>query len=171
MITPIKYFINAILIVLAQVLVFNRIEVGFGVYLMVYPLFVLTLPFRMNMFQGLLISFLIGIAIDFFSNTYGLHASALVFAFYIRSFVFKIFPPHEDYARGEDGTRYASAGRFFMILISFIFLHHIWYFLLESFNLKESLFTLVRILLSTIASTIVAQLLFLMFAAKTNIER
>jgi len=171
MINLLKYIAGACLIVLSQVLVFNRVEIGYGVYIMIYPLFLLILPFRMHLAQVMIIAFLIGISIDFFLNTYGLHASSLVFAAYLRPFVFKIIAPNEDYSRGDNSDKYTSASRFFLILLLFMLVHHLWFFLMESFNLGELLFTFMRIGLSTVASAFIAFFIFLLFLLKTRTER
>lgn len=171
MINLLRYVVGAFLAVITQVLIFSRIEPGYGTYIMIYPLFLMVLPFRIRPSQLLFIAFLVGISVDYFMNTYGLHAAALTFAAYFRPIIFNLIAPNEEYIRGDDSGRYTNKLRFFVILFLLIFIHHIWYFVLESFNLKEFFFTLHRIVLSTILSTIVAYIIFLLFLIKRNIER
>lgn len=171
MISLFRYIFGAILTVITQVLIFSRIEPGYGTYVMIYPLFLMVLPFRIQQFQLLLIAFGIGISIDYFMNTYGLHAAALTFAAYFRPFIFRFISPNEEYIRGNDVGKYASKFKFLVILFLTIFIHHVWFFTIESFNLGETLFTLVRIGLSTVISTFIAYIIFLLFLTKTNIEQ
>jgi hypothetical protein len=166
-----RYIIGALLIVFSQVLIFNRIELGLGTCIMISPLFIMVLPFRMNLVQTLLIVFLVGSIIDIFMSTYGLHASAMVFAAYIRPSLFKLIAPNEDYIRGNDvNNKYSSKMRFFILLLTLVLMHNLWFFILESFALDEFIFTSLRILLSTVASTTVVFIIFLLFLQKTNVE-
>lgn len=171
MISFIRYTFGALLLIFAQVLIFNRIETNYAVYLMIYPLFLLLLPFRMPMAQILLLSFVVGFAIDNFMNTFGLHASSLVFVAYLRPFIFKIIAPNEEYIRGNDSGKYTSSRRFLVISFLLLLAHHTWYLTLESFDLDEYLFLFIRIALSTAISTTVTFIIFLLFLAKNNVEK
>ena len=83
--------------VAVQVLVFNQLEIGFGIQLMVYPLYILLLPVEMNIFYLMFVAFGMGLAIDSMSNTYGLHTSALLAFAYFRPLIFKAFAPRDGY--------------------------------------------------------------------------
>jgi hypothetical protein len=170
MISLFRYIIGAILTVLTQVLIFSRIEPGYGTYVMIYPLFLMVIPFRIKTINLLFISFFLGLSIDYFMNTYGLHAASLTFAAYIRPMLFNVIAPNEEYVRGDDSGKYTNKFRFFIILFLLILIHHVWFFIIESFNLGEFFFTLIRIGLSTMISTIIAFIIFLLFLVKTNIE-
>ena len=82
MIQIIKQSIRFIVFLLVQLCVLNNLEIGLGIQLMIYPLFIFMLPLELNVFVIMLISFLFGYIIDLFSNTYGLHASAAVLLAY-----------------------------------------------------------------------------------------
>lgn len=166
-----RYFLSAILLVILQVFVFNRLQLGYGIYVMVYPLFILLLPFRMKAAQLLMIAFTMGIVIDVFMNTYGLHASSLLLVAYFRPVIFGFISPCDDYVRGESTARYANKSKFFLILVFTILLHHIWFFILESFNLNEFLFTLIRIGLSFLVSLFFSYTLYLLFSLNKHTIR
>ena len=80
-----------IFFVLAQALIFNKMEIGLGIHPMIYPLFILLLPFEINAMLLLVIACITGLSIDALSNTYGLHTSSLLVVAYFRPFIFKIF--------------------------------------------------------------------------------
>ena len=87
----IKHIIRFFLFALIQVLVLNQIEIGWGIQLMIYPVFIMLLPVELSVFYLLLISFLFGMFIDSMSNSYGLHTSALLLFAYLRPLIFKVF--------------------------------------------------------------------------------
>ena len=80
----IKYIILFIALILIQVIVLNNI-LFFG-YLnpLLYILWVIIYPLKRDRGLFLLISFLLGLSIDFFVNSGGINAAAILFIAYIR---------------------------------------------------------------------------------------
>ena len=50
MIEIIKHSIRFVLFLIAQAFIFNQLEIGLGIQLMVYPLYIFLLPLGMNVF-------------------------------------------------------------------------------------------------------------------------
>jgi hypothetical protein len=119
---------------------------------MVSPLYIMLLPFDVSVIRLLFISFILGLCIDALSNTFGLHASALVFMAYLRPFVFRWFAPRDGY----DSIKNPS-----------IF-HHLWFFTMESFSLSEILLILQKTVPSTLLSFIVCVILQTLLLKKSN---
>lgn len=165
----IKYLVSAFLIITVQVLILNRLSIGHGVYLMLPPLFILILPFRMKLHHILILSFAFGLILDTFMNSYGLHASSLVMIAYLRPILFRFFSPSDEYTRGENTVQYASTSKFVLILFFTLLIHHIWYFSLESFNIDGFLTTVLRIALSVFASFILCYFTFLIFYRERHV--
>lgn len=138
MIDIVKHSIRFILFLITQAFVFNQIELGLGIQLMVYPLFIFLLPLELNVFAVMLISFGLGYGIDFFSNTYGLHASAAILIAYLRPFLLKFFEPREGYLPGNELSLFAMGYPWYMKVYSiFLGIHLTWFFLLEQFKWSE----------------------------------
>ncbi|MGB0932858.1 MAG: hypothetical protein ACPGU5_01155 [Lishizhenia sp.] len=161
----IKHSIRFILFVLLQGIVFSQLEIQLGVQIMLYPLYILLLPIEMGVIWVMLLSFFMGISIDFFMNTFGLHASAAVLIAYFRPELLKIFAPREGYEAFTEGNIKQMGYRWFISVFSVITLtHHLYFFLLEQFKLTEIFYILRQTVLSsvlTIIIAIVAQILFL----------
>ena len=79
-----KYVIMFFVLVLIQVLVLNNIQISGFINPYIYILFILLLPFNIQGYLLLGLSFLIGITIDIFGNTPGIHAGATVLLGFIR---------------------------------------------------------------------------------------
>jgi rod shape-determining protein MreD len=60
-----------------------------------YYLFILWLPFSLNRFSLLLIAFVTGLMLDYFTQTPGLHAAACVLIAYVRPFIISILIPKD----------------------------------------------------------------------------
>ena len=160
-----------LLVFLLQVLIFNQIEIGYGIQLMIYPLFIFLLPVEMNVFYLMLLAFGLGGFIDYFSNTFGLHASSLLVFAYFRPIIFKIFAPRDGYDLLLE-TNLFNMGRSWFIR-SFgllLIIHHFWFFLLEIFKLSEILYILKQTGLSVVLSFILCVLFQYLFLRKPKKE-
>jgi hypothetical protein len=148
-----KNSIRFVLFVLLQALVFNQIEIGFGIHLMVHPLFIMLLPFETGVFTMMILGFGLGIIIDIFSNTYGLHASSLLMMAYMRPVIFKFYGPREGYDPLKEPSVFDMGSRWFVFVFGYlILLHHFWYFLIEIFRFDQFLLILQKTIFSVIIS-------------------
>jgi len=91
------YIVQLILLILAQIIVFNSLQFSTTVYIMIYPLLLLLLPFNIGILTGMTIGFVYGLIIDYFSNTFGLHASASILIMYMRPTILKYIAPKNGY--------------------------------------------------------------------------
>ncbi|MBI2257991.1 MAG: rod shape-determining protein MreD [Flavobacteriia bacterium] len=160
----IRHIIRFFLIVLAQSFLLNQIEVGLGIQWMIYPLFIFLLPIKTPIFWLLFLSFLLGISIDIFSNTFGLHASSAVFIAAVRNYWYQLIESKEDLEEMEELS--ISQLGFFKIAILqgfLILLHHLWFFSFEMFKWTEFLFIIQKTLLSmpcSLALIVIIQKIF-----------
>ena len=140
-------------VVLVQVLIFDNIELSGYINPYIYLIFIILLPFEAPNWLLLTLAFLLGLSIDLFHMTYGLHASATVFAAFLRPFVLKTFSPRDGY---EPGTfpriSYYGFNWFAKYTMILIFTHHFFLFFMEIFRLSDILFILSKTLLSGIVS-------------------
>jgi hypothetical protein len=165
----VKHIIRFIVLVAAQVLVLNQLEIGFGIQFMVYPLFIVLLPFDLGIIYMLLISFVMGISIDAISNTYGLHTSSLLVITYLRPAIFKLFGPRDGYDILKEGNMYEMGTRWFISVFGLMLLiHHLWFFTLEIFRFDDMLFVLRKTLFSVPLSFLFCLLFQAMFVTKPN---
>ncbi len=148
-----RHMIRFVLLVLAQVVVFNHMRLGGYINPYVYVLFVLLLPIDVNGWFLLLSAFVLGLTVDMFMDSAGMHAAATVFMAFCRPAVIRLISVKSDF---EPGTvpGIASQGLTWVVTYALllILLHHIPLFFLEVFRLSGFWSTLSRILLSSLAS-------------------
>ncbi|AEA43874.1 rod shape-determining protein MreD [Fluviicola taffensis DSM 16823] len=158
--------IRFVLFVLFQVLILNNIEPGFGIYPMIYPLFIFMLPFQLGTVPLMLLSFIFGLVIDSFSNTFGLHASSAVIMAFFRPLIFKWLSPRDGYESVESVNVYSMGGRWFLYAYgTLLLIHNTWFFFIESFKLNEFLWVLLKIGLSVPTSFILSLLVQFIFVS------
>jgi hypothetical protein len=155
-----KHIIRFILLWLLQVLIFNQLEFGFGIHMMVYPLFIMLLPFDIGILSLLLYAFLLGLSIDIFSNTFGLHASSLLMMAFFRPIIFNFFAPRDGYDPLKQASIDDMGLRWFILTYgNLLLIHHFWFFLIEIFRMNEFLLILQNTFFSVIISFILAVVL------------
>ena len=160
----IRNIIRFILLVAVQILIINNIELGRFINPFLYVLFIIILPFETPKWLVLLSAFLIGITIDMFSDTGGMHASACVFMGYIRPGILKLFSPRDGYEFGTQPTvQYLGVPWFLSYAGILILSHHLILFYVEIFRFSEFFSTFFRVIVSsffTLFLVIVTQYLF-----------
>lgn len=151
--------IRFVIFVLAQGLIFGQLDFGYGIHPMIYPLFILLLPFEINLILLLVIAFITGISVDFFMNTFGLHASAALLIAYIRPAIYRYFAPRDGYDPLKEPTVNDLGYSWFLKVAGILtVIHHLWFFALEF--LKWTAWK--DIILSTIFSTLVSLFIFIL---------
>lgn len=152
---------------LVQVLIIQDIDLGRFINLFPYVLFLLLLPFSTPGWLVLVIAFVSGTFIDTFYNTGGIHASACMFMAFTRTKLLKLFSQRDDFESNMEPTmQYLGLSGFISYAGVLIFIHHFFAFTLEVFRFSEFFPTLLRIILSTIATMIVTILIQFLFYRK-----
>src|SRR5690606_11025187 len=161
------YSVLFLTLILSQILVFNQLEIGLGIHIMIYPMFVLALPFDMRPATVMILGFLTGITIDWYTNSFGLHASSAVFLAYLRPKLFSFLEPREGYdTLKRPLLRDMGRNWFFTIYDIGLLLHHLWFFTFEIFKFSEIFFILQKALLSTFASLLMITMIQIIFFNK-----
>ena len=79
-----KLILGGFFVFVLQVFFLNGLDFSSSVYIMIYPLILFLLPFNTKPVFLFVWAFLFGFLIDFFSDSFGPHASSLVAAAGIR---------------------------------------------------------------------------------------
>lgn len=156
--------VRFVALLLAQVFIFNKINLGGWLNPMVYPLFILLLPFETNRNLSLILAFLMGISVDLFTGSLGLHTGALVFMTFTRPLSLRLISSSKNYETGiMPGVSDLGYVWFITYTLFLVFAHHLFFFLAESFSFREFGSTLLRIILSTLLSTSLIIIIDIMF--------
>lgn len=151
-----------ILLLAAQVIIFN--EMNFLGFISPFPyiLFIILYPVDGNKLGLLLSVFALGIIMDMFCNSGGVHAAACLVLAYFRPAIFKFsFGLSYEYQtiRINDVL---TPERFSFILISVV-IHHFTLFVLEVFRISNLWDIFLRTLFSTIFTIILSIILIYIF--------
>jgi rod shape-determining protein MreD len=150
-----KYGFMYIVLVLVQVLLINNVQLG-GMYSpFIYILFILLLPFDTPRYLLLILGFLLGLTIDIFSNTPGIHASATVFVAFLRPGVLMLISSRDVYEPGS-APRISTYGfEWFLKYAAILILaHNLFLFFAEAFTLHGFFHTLLKAIINAFLSII-----------------
>jgi hypothetical protein len=133
-----------------QVLILNHINLSGYINPYFYIYFILLLPFDTPKWMLLLVSFLLGLSVDIFTNTIGLNAAACVMMAFARPFVITAISSGPESLLGDTPSLRNQGVKWFLYYsVILIFIHHFTFFFLEIFRFSEFVATLVRVLLSS----------------------
>jgi len=152
-------------LVLIQIFVLNQIRLGGYINPYLYVLFILLLPFETPHWLLLVLAFGLGLTIDVFSNTMGMHTAATVLMAFARPGVLKMIATKAQYESGvKPGIQDMGFPWFFSYAGILILIHHFLLFYIEVFRFSEFFTTFFRVILSSIVTlclVILTEYLFL----------
>lgn len=124
---------------LLQILVFKQIHFPLGdigtAQFFIYPLAVFMLPVKTNKTLLIVISFILGLGMDLFYDSPGVHSATLVLTGYIRNIVIALLEPYEGYNTDDVPTiKNFGLSWFFSYSSILLFIHIFTYFSLEAFS-------------------------------------
>ncbi|MDP4209533.1 MAG: rod shape-determining protein MreD [Bacteroidota bacterium] len=141
---------NFIFLVLLQVVLLNHVEINglFNPYL--YVLFILLLPFETPKWLLLVTAFLLGLSVDWFSQSLGIHAFASVAMAYVRPHLLDFLAPRDGYDTGtKPNSEFMGLSWFFRYALILVLIHHFLLFFIQVFTFYQFFETLLRAILSS----------------------
>lgn len=162
-----KHIIRFVVLVLIQVFILNNIQLGGFINPYLYVLFILLLPFEIPDWLLLFIALIVGLTIDMFTNTQGMHAAATVFLAFLRPYMLSLISPRDGY---EFGTKPSISHMGFTWFITYagilVFLHHLLLFYIEVFRFSEFFRTFFRVIASSVFTLVLVVITQFLFPAK-----
>ena len=155
--------VRFVILILTQVLIFNQIN--FLGYINPYPyiLFILLYPVKNNRMLFIFLSFLLGLTIDLFMDSGGIHSAGSVLVAYTRPLFLKSsFGTVYEYQSIKFNTvEFGSKLTYIAILTA---VHHLVLFSLEIFSVSKIILILQKALFSSIFTILLCVLLTIIFS-------
>ena len=143
-----------VVLILFQVLVLDNVMINGYMIPYIYILFILLMPFETPRWIQLLSGFALGLVMDLFSGTPGMHTAASVLIAFVRPYLLDLLASRDGY-EPETFPRVHYYGLLWFLKYAalIVVIHHLALFYLEVFQLKHFFSTLLRVILSSILST------------------
>lgn len=163
--------IRFVVLVLLQVLVINHIRLGGYVHPYIYLIFIMLLPFSTPKWQLLVLGFALGLSVDLFTGTPGLHAGATTLMAFCRPSFIKLISGNQKFENIPEPNIGQLGGIWFLrYALLMVLIHHFALFFLESFSIRLIGQVLLRILLSVPVSTFLIMMILYIFKSEKKRE-
>ena len=166
-----RNIIRIIFILSIQVLLLKRVNLTLGdfnyVHLTIYGLIIALLPYGLNRSLLILGSFLIGLFVDLFYDSIGVHAGASTLIAFLRYYILEFLSPKDGYKR-ESLTPYRYGLPWFLSFVAILtFIHLGAIYSLEAFSFVYIKEIVLRTIFSFIASLFIIAVGMLIFNPKS----
>lgn len=157
--------LRLVVLALVQGLIFKSFSMSIGgfrhFHILIYPILIITMPFGTSRPLQLLLAFFLGLFVDIFYESPGIHAAASVFTAYVRPLVLNWFEPREGYNMNHIPTKdqYGIAW-YARYAGTLMFLHLFFYFSVDAFTF----YYIWDILLRTLSSFAISMAFVVMIA-------
>lgn len=160
-----KNSIRFVVLVLVQALVLNNINFMGYISPYIYILFIILYPIKNNRSLFIFLSFLLGLTIDMFSDSGGIHAAASVTIAFLRPAALKFaFGAMYDHQTVKFATAEFISNLTYISILTII--HHAILFSLEVFNTSEVILILQKTLFSSVFTIILCILIIIIFSKR-----
>lgn len=161
------HIIRFIVLVLIQALVLNNINFLGFINPYIYILFIILYPIKNNRLLFIFLSFLLGLTVDLFLDSGGVHAAACVTIAYARPVILKsVFGAIYDHQTIKfSSTEFGQRITYFSIIT---LIHHLILFSLEIFNTSKIILILKKSLFSSIFTILLCILITILFSRKNK---
>lgn len=146
----IENIIRLIIVTLLQLLLVNNLHFLGVVNPCIYILFFLALPAETPRLWQLIIGFAVGLLIDIFCNSLGVHTAACVALCYIRPKLISSLVQEDERLVGTIDAETLGWSAYTKYLIILTLLHHSLVFLLSAFTFHTFWLTLIQIVVSSL---------------------
>jgi len=135
-----------------------------------YFLFVLWLPFSLNRSLQMIIAFIFGLCMDYFTGTPGLHAVPCVFVAYLRPFLLNILVPQEttELSYAEPSAKSLGTMPYSVYVLILTFMHNACLVLVESLQFGEFIFFIGKVAATTAISLLLIFVTEVLFPRKAR---
>ncbi len=164
--TVIKLLITLFIYLLLQIILIRNFVLFDVAFCFVYVACILLLPDDIAPVWVIMISFLIGLLVDIFYNTAGIHAASSVAIGYLRPYIIKFLFPGRS-AENEVVVSLGEMGaeRFVRYVLFMTIVHHSLLFFIEAGGFQFFLITILKVICSIIFTT---SIIFLMEYVRGN---
>ncbi len=166
-----KNIIRFVLFILVQAFVLNKVPaIHQFVKPWLYFLFILWLPFSISRLGLLLVAFVFGLTMDYFSNTPGLHAAPCVLIAYVRPFIINLLLPQEktEFSYAEPSIKSLGFAPYFLYALLLTVLHNAYLIFIEWMQFGNFLYFIGKLGATTSVSMLLILITELLFPRKSK---
>ena len=151
----IKYILKAIIIIVLQGLVFDRLHIQAWGYPMVYVLILLILPTQLPRWGEMLLGMLVGLVMDICNNSLGVHMAACVAISFWRPILLRKSSQDVERIKGEISSLNIGMVEYVKCALILVVLHHFMVFMQEAWSFHNWWMIVLQTLLSSVLTMLI----------------
>ncbi len=166
-----KNIIRFILFILIQVFVLDKVPpLHQFIVPYLYFLFIIWLPFNIGRVWLMIIGFILGITLDYFTGTPGLHAAPCVLIAFIRPSLLSLLIPQETTEQSyiEPSLKSMGGAPYSLYVVLLTFIHHFYLVLIEWLQFGSFTYFIGKVLGTTAISLLLIFITELIFFRKAK---
>jgi hypothetical protein len=158
-----------VMYLVAQVLIFKNAVLFHTAFCFVYIGYLLLLPVESNPLVMMLAGFGLGLVMDMFYDSLGLHAMAGVLLMYLRTFWLSVITPQGGYDANASPDLTNNGTQWFLVYVApLVFIHHAFLFFVEAGGVSFFWSTLSKTFFSTLYTAFVLVLVEFLFPGRRS---
>lgn len=146
----IKLIIQAVVVLLLQVLLFDHLQIAGWGFPMVYVLVLMNLPVQVPRWAEMLIGVFVGLLLDIWNSTIGVHMAASVAFAFLRPILLRNVVQDWERVSGEVTSMTLGRMEYLKCLVFLTLIHHLMVFALEAWSWQHWWIVLIQTALSTL---------------------
>lgn len=139
-----------VLVMVLQVLLFNQLQLWGVCHPYIYVLCLLMMPITLPHSMDMLIGAVVGLIMDIFCNSLGIHTAACILLMFIRPYLLGVIVNDKDRLNEQISLRAVGMEVFAKYVVILVLLHHMTVFLLAAWSWTHIGFVLLETLVSGI---------------------
>lgn len=142
-----------VVVMILQVLLFNQLQLWGACHPYIYILCLLMMPITLPHSVDMLIGAVIGLVMDIFCNSLGIHTAACILLMFIRPYLIGAFVNDKDRLNEQISSRSIGMEAMIKYIVILVLVHHLIVFVLAAWSWQHIGFVLFETLISSILTT------------------
>ena len=150
-----KQLVRYIIVMLLQVLLFDQLQLWGVCHPYIYVLCLLMLPITLPHSVDMVIGAIVGIIMDIFCNSLGIHMASCILLMFIRPYLIGVIVSDKDRLNEQISTRTLGLEGMVKYVVILVLLHHLTIFTLAAWSWHHIGFVLLETLVSSIVTILI----------------
>ena len=150
-----KQLIRYIVVMLLQVLLFNQLQLWGACHPYIYVLCLLMMPITLSHSTSMLIGAIVGLIMDVFCNSLGVHMAACILLMFIRPYLIGLIVNDKDRLNEQISLRAIGMEALIKYVVILVLIHHLAVFMLAAWSWQHFGFVLLETVVSSMITIII----------------
>lgn len=150
-----KRIVQALVIVLLQVLLFDHLQIAGWGFPMVYVLILMNLPVQIPRWAEMLTGAIVGLVFDLWNSSLGVNMAACIAFSFLRPILLGNVVQDLERVKGEVCSNSIGRIEYLKCLVFLVLLHHFFVFALEAWSWNNWLMVLIQTLISSVLTILI----------------